>query len=145
MADIVGDDIAGGVVLICEELGGTAVVAEQCVGGLDDAACANPDGGIGGVGGDGVAGVLHRRIVQDDAALPLCVLGQTGVALHDDALPQLPVACIGERTAVHHQRTARMHDDAGATRYVQRVGDGECGKRVYDDIRVNVFLLVPSG
>ena len=29
VADIVGDDIAGGVVFICEELSGTSVVVEQ--------------------------------------------------------------------------------------------------------------------
>ena len=123
-------------VLILKELGRTAVVAEQRVGGLDDAVCANPDGGIGGVGGDGIAGVLHRRVVQDDAPLPLCVLRQAGVALHDDALPHLAIAGIGERAAIHDQLPAGADDEAAAARYVQRIGDSEGGERVNDEVSI---------
>ena len=99
-------------VLILKELGRTAVVAEQGVGGLDDAAGMFVHSvGVRAAGGDGVAGVLHRRVVQDDAPLPLCVLGQAAVALHDDALPHLTLARAGERAAIHDQLPARTDDD----------------------------------
>ena len=69
MGGIIGD-VAAGVVLILKELGGAAVVAEGGVGGLDDAAGVFVHGvGVRAAGADGVAGVLHRRVVQDDATL----------------------------------------------------------------------------
>ena len=114
VADIVGNDVAGGVVFICEELDAAAVVSEKGVGGLHDAAGLVPEGGgCRPAGADGIAGVLDGGVGEDDSALLGGILPRVDIPLHDDALPHLPVTRVGECPAVHYQCTARTHDDAG--------------------------------
>ena len=110
---VVGYGAAGGVVLVGEECHGAAVVAEQGVGGLDDAAGMLEHGiRVRPHGADGIAGVLDGGVVEDDAALCEGGLPDVGVALHDDALPHLAVARIGKHAAVHDKLPAGTDDDA---------------------------------
>ena len=132
---VVGD-VAAVVVLILKELGRTAVVAEGGVGGLDDAAGMFVHSvGVRAAGADGVAGVLHCRVVQDDAPLPLCVLGQAAVALHDDALPHLALAGVGQRAAIHDQLPAGTDDDVCLAAQPCRIVNIERGETVHNDFR----------
>ena len=144
VADVVNSIADAVPVLVKGHLYAAAVVAEQGVGGLDDAAGMFVHSvGVRAAGGDGVAGVLHRRVVQDDAPLPLCVLGQTGVALHDDALPHLALAGVGQRAAIHDQLPARTDDEAGRVNYFQGASYGQRCKTVNHNVLVHLSGKIP--
>ena len=143
VADVVGDDIAGGVVLVGGQLCRMSVVAKKGVGGLHDTSAAHPDAVVGCMGADGGMGVLDGGVGEDDAALLGGVLPLVGIAFHDDALPHLPVACIGERAATHHQRTARTHDDARRVNHFQSASYGQRCKTVNHNVLVHLSGKIP--